>query len=135
MRPEHRRSRPRGRRDREATSLDHFGTGHGSLTQLRRIRLDRLKIDRSLGHEVVADGVETEDRLDVPVVSGAPSAGSPFRPSAAGARPRAPAADRPHRRSPPRELSRAGGVSPQMKATPEANPQLVSQALRTELEG
>ena len=70
-------------------TLDHFGTGHGSLTQLRRIRLDRLKIDRSLvaaipgdresasilravvrlgrslGHEVIADGVETQDQLDV----------------------------------------------------------------------
>ena len=70
-------------------TFDHFGTGHGSLTQLRRIRPDRLKIDRSLvgaitadretasilravnrlgrtlGHEVVADGVETRAHADI----------------------------------------------------------------------
>jgi diguanylate cyclase (GGDEF)-like protein len=69
-------------------TLDHFGTCHGSLTQLKQIRIDRLKIDRaligelgsdrenaaivravlhlgrSLGHEIIADGIETREQLD-----------------------------------------------------------------------
>jgi diguanylate cyclase (GGDEF)-like protein/PAS domain S-box-containing protein len=71
-----------------AFSLDDFGTGHSSLGRLHQLRLSELKIDRSfikdlgpqtgtysivqailsmahsLGHEVVAEGVETASQLD-----------------------------------------------------------------------
>jgi len=69
-------------------SLDDFGTGHSSLARLHQLHLSELKIDRSfindlrlhagtysivqsilsmahsLGHRVVAEGVETEEQLD-----------------------------------------------------------------------
>jgi diguanylate cyclase (GGDEF)-like protein len=70
-------------------SIDDFGTGHSSLERLRALRVHELKIDRSfvngmtsdplqrqlvhtivdlagrLGYRIVAEGVETEEQVDV----------------------------------------------------------------------
>ena len=75
-------------------ALDDFGTGYSSLEYLRRIRFDRLKIDRAfvqgvgdgspdpvivslvtvlgqkLGLDVIAEGVETKAQLDFLALEG-----------------------------------------------------------------
>ncbi len=90
-------------------AIDDFGEGFSSLSRLRDMPVEQLKIDRSfmrevphneeasavvaaiirlaeaLGREVVAEGVETEEQRDIPRRSGLPArAGLPPLPAAAG---------------------------------------------------
>ncbi|MFK8250746.1 putative bifunctional diguanylate cyclase/phosphodiesterase [Ancylobacter terrae] len=95
-------------------ALDDFGTGHASLTHLRRLPIDKIKIDRSfivemnrspadlaivravinLGHDlgmtVLAEGVETQAQADLLLGLGCDQAqgylfGRPMAAAAAGA--------------------------------------------------
>jgi len=78
-------------------SIDDFGTGYSNLGRLRDMPIDRVKLDRSLiadittseharavaqavvslihglGHQVVAEGVETEDQVEVLKIIGCDS--------------------------------------------------------------
>lgn len=77
------------RSDGAMISIDDFGTGYSNFSRLRDMPIDRVKLDRSmiadiaiseqaraiihaviglihgLGHQVVAEGVETRDQIDV----------------------------------------------------------------------
>ena len=50
-------------------AIDDFGTGPASLCSLRRLRPDRLKIDRALIHDVDRDADDVEHMLPKPLIS------------------------------------------------------------------
>jgi len=45
--------------------IDDFGTGHTSIVSLLKLKPKRLKIGRSLGIEIVAEGVETMEHAEM----------------------------------------------------------------------